>query len=340
MASTAPAAFGPPPAKRKAPAAGLAASGRSVKRRASRACHCCRSRKVRCDVVESGTPCTNCRLDEVECMVSDSKRRKRPRADGEGSNPSPGSSNDSSEELPGFNAYEETGVRHIPATLDEFLVTGPSGCLDFEMDHHVPHMLCMSFWPGQQRALADHALDQTQGHRLTREERVRRMSSISQPPASNLPSPVQIASNPYFTPQRPQHAGANLPSYIRALPPRILADDIDYLQRKGALTVPDTRLRNELLRSYVQYVHPYMPLVDLKDFLHPIERNDGNSPVSLLLFQAVMFAASAYLDMRFLHAQGFDNRKAARKIFFQRARVRCAAPCLKIIFALMASVTV
>jgi hypothetical protein len=107
-----------------------------------------------------------------------------------------------------------------------------------------------------------------------------------------------------------------------------MADDIEYLQRKGALTVPDTRLRNELLRSYVQYVHPYMPLLDLQDFLHPIERNDGSSPVSLLLFQAVMFAASAYIDMRFLHAQGFDNRKAARKLFFQRARVRWAAPYL------------
>jgi hypothetical protein len=143
MVSTVPAAFAQSAPKRKALAAGLSASGRTVKRRASRACHCCRSRKVRCDVVESGTPCTNCRLDEVECMVSDSKRRKRPRAEGDVSNPSPGSSNDSSEELPGFGAYEETSVQHIPATLDEFLVTGQSGSLDFEMDHHVPHMLCI-----------------------------------------------------------------------------------------------------------------------------------------------------------------------------------------------------
>jgi hypothetical protein len=152
------------------------------------------------------------------------------------------------------------------------------------------------------------------------------MSSISQTPGPNLPSPVQLAPNQYFAPQRQQRPGANLPSYIRALPPRITADDMEYLRRKGGLTVPDTRLRNELLRSYVQYVHPYMPLLDLRDFLHPIERNDGNSPVSLLLFQAVMFAATAYIDMRFLLAQGFDNRKTARKVFFQRARVRSAAP--------------
>ena len=88
------------------------------------------------------------------------------------------------------------------------------------------------------------------------------------------------------------------------------------------MTIPEAGLRNELLRSYVQYVHPYMPLLDLRDFLHPIEKNDGSSQISLFLFQAVMFTATAYIDMRFLNAQGYENRKAARKVFFQRARVR------------------
>jgi len=49
---------------------------RPVKRRASKACQCCRARKVRCNVVEHGAPCTNCRLDEVECIITESKRRK------------------------------------------------------------------------------------------------------------------------------------------------------------------------------------------------------------------------------------------------------------------------
>lgn len=67
-----------PPPKRKAAQAGLdgATTGRSVKRRASKACQCCRARKVRCNVTEHGAPCTNCRLDEVECIVSESRRKK------------------------------------------------------------------------------------------------------------------------------------------------------------------------------------------------------------------------------------------------------------------------
>jgi Fungal Zn(2)-Cys(6) binuclear cluster domain len=65
------------PQKRKANSLpGDGASARPVKRRASKACQCCRSRKVRCNVTEHGAPCTNCRLDEVECIVSESRRKK------------------------------------------------------------------------------------------------------------------------------------------------------------------------------------------------------------------------------------------------------------------------
>ncbi|KAI3571646.1 hypothetical protein IWW34DRAFT_767714 [Fusarium oxysporum f. sp. albedinis] len=38
------------------------------RRRASRACLSCRRRKVRCDVVQ-GSPCCNCKWDNIECVV-------------------------------------------------------------------------------------------------------------------------------------------------------------------------------------------------------------------------------------------------------------------------------
>jgi len=64
-------------AKRKASTAfNELAQSRSVKRRASKACQCCRARKVRCNVVEHGAPCTNCRLDDIECVVTESRRKR------------------------------------------------------------------------------------------------------------------------------------------------------------------------------------------------------------------------------------------------------------------------
>jgi hypothetical protein len=98
--------------------------------------------------------------------------------------------------------------------------------------------------------------------------------------------------------------------------------DIDYLLAKGALSFPPVPVRNALLRSYIEFVHPYMPLVELHQFLGIVDQGDGqNGRVSLLLFQAVMFAGTAFVDMESLLRAGYATRKAARKAYFQKARV-------------------
>lgn len=52
-----------------------AGTNKVTKRRAARACASCRARKVRCDVVEQ-YPCGNCRWDNVDCIVQESRRRR------------------------------------------------------------------------------------------------------------------------------------------------------------------------------------------------------------------------------------------------------------------------
>jgi hypothetical protein len=47
-------------------------------RRARVACEVCHERKVRCDGVANGFPCTNCRLDSKACMFRPSRRKRRP----------------------------------------------------------------------------------------------------------------------------------------------------------------------------------------------------------------------------------------------------------------------
>ena len=117
--------------------------------------------------------------------------------------------------------------------------------------------------------------------------------------------------------------GHMLPGYIKPLPVRVAPDDVEYLAKKGALTIPEVGLRNELLRSYLEYVHPFMPLLELHDFLSIIERGNGTTgKLSLLLFQAVMFAGTAFVGMSHLENAGYKTRKAARKVFFQKTRVR------------------
>lgn len=112
-----------------------------------------------------------------------------------------------------------------------------------------------------------------------------------------------------------------LPSYIKPLPDRFGNDDITYLQNKGALSIPNIELRNELIRCYAEVIHPFMPLLDLHDFVATIDCTDGSKQIGLLLFQSVMFAGVASVDMRHLENAGYTSRRDARRDFFKKPRL-------------------
>jgi hypothetical protein len=112
-----------------------------------------------------------------------------------------------------------------------------------------------------------------------------------------------------------------LPSYIKPLPDRFGNDDITYLQNKGALTIPNVELRNELIRCYAEVIHPFMPLLDMHDFVATIDCKDGSKQVGLLLFQSVMFAGVASVNMRHLENAGYTSRRDARRDFFNKTRL-------------------
>jgi hypothetical protein len=133
-----------------------------------------------------------------------------------------------------------------------------------------------------------------------------------------------LTSTRFASPPAPpvQYNNGPVPPYIKPLPQRITADDIGYLYKKGALTIPKPAFRNALLQAFVEYVYPYMPLIELHEFLRIVDRGDGESgKISLVLFQAVMFAGTAFVDMKHLTDAGYPTRKAARKAFYQKARV-------------------
>ncbi|PTB69592.1 hypothetical protein BBK36DRAFT_1207064 [Trichoderma citrinoviride] len=113
----------------------------------------------------------------------------------------------------------------------------------------------------------------------------------------------------------------DLPRYVRpltSLPP----DDMEFLHAEGALSLPDSALQNALLRAFFEYVHPYVPTLDLDAFLHSIETPDGSAgQVSLLLLQAVLAAGTAHVELQHLRNGGYQTRKQARTAFLKRVRL-------------------
>ena len=57
------------------PASQQSTKGHKRLKRSQVACIDCRRRKVRCDVAVNGLPCTNCRLDGCQCVITTKRRR-------------------------------------------------------------------------------------------------------------------------------------------------------------------------------------------------------------------------------------------------------------------------
>jgi hypothetical protein len=70
-------------------------------------------------------------------------------------------------------------------------------------------------------------------------------------------------------------------------------------------------------KSYLEYIHPYMPLLKVHDLLQIINNGTGvTRRISLLLFQVIMFIGIAFIDIEYLRAAGYLNWKAMRKAVF------------------------
>lgn len=74
------------------------------------------------------------------------------------------------------------------------------------------------------------------------------------------------------------------------------AEQRNDLSAKGAISLPEPRVLNLLLQSYIDFVHPQLPFLDLSRFLSVVGSNGQSSHLSLLLVQAVLFAGALYID--------------------------------------------
>ncbi|KIH89159.1 ct1b fusso cutinase transcription factor 1 beta [Sporothrix brasiliensis 5110] len=299
------------------------AAGKVIKRRAARACVSCRNRKVRCDVVET-FPCGNCRWDKIECVVQEGRRRRRGL----------------------FNAREAASAGALPGAGGSF------GSQDLRgHSHNQSHGIAN----GANGNGANHAFDN--GFGMVGSDATKVAAALNQGNGArgsfDFSGQQRISSNPLLLPKGPipqtasvdptaapiglpgfpllpingvlgdpqQQIAALLPGFIRPLPGKMAPEDIVYLHSKGAFTLPDITLQKALLHAYVEFVHPYMPLLELHPLLETIHERDGKSgTVSLLLYHAIMFTAASFVPAKFLKAAGFSRRREARKSFFMKAR--------------------
>ncbi|KAJ5951705.1 uncharacterized protein N7479_010118 [Penicillium vulpinum] len=144
-------------------------------------------------------------------------------------------------------------------------------------------------------------------------------------PLANMVSAVQDLIDPNFDPLTAMLDDE--PRFLKPLPARISPEDLEFLRFRGALSLPESGLRDELLRCYIQWVHSFMPVLNLQEFLRCVAENDPEGNVSILLFQAVMFVGTAFVDLKHLQDAGYSTRKSARNAFFTRLRLLYSLDC-------------
>ncbi|KAI1308878.1 fungal-specific transcription factor domain-containing protein [Xylaria venustula] len=323
--------------KRSSSAAEPNGTAKVTKRRAARACVSCRARKVRCDVVE-GAPCGNCRWDGVECVVQESRRRKKGLF-----NTSSTTSHIAHNGAP-HHQHTEAHLLKAKTTPSPIAIASAASVQPLQPPAELSQNSALNITTSK---LGVNGHDRVDVHASSlQRQRPNLISSLQfetsqgsrypsifpQPPRGNNPSSgtgasadagIEAVKKAQF--QRPTEKSDVFSQgygFIRPLPSKLAPEDVDYLRTKGALSVPSFAFQKALLGAYAEYVHPYMPLLDLNDFLCTVNAQDGSrGQTSLFLYQAVMFCATAFVSNTALKEAGFASRKLARRAFFYKARL-------------------
>ncbi|KNG87592.1 hypothetical protein ANOM_005442 [Aspergillus nomiae NRRL 13137] len=97
-------------------------------------------------------------------------------------------------------------------------------------------------------------------------------------------------------------------------------EDVAYLASKGSLSVPDWSTINEFARQYFLNIHPCLPALDEAEFWR-ISANSPSHTISLFVLQALLFSSCPYVPLQTLQKCGFSDRRKARIIFYDRAKL-------------------
>ncbi|RYC79697.1 hypothetical protein BFJ63_vAg17415 [Fusarium oxysporum f. sp. narcissi] len=105
---------------------------------------------------------------------------------------------------------------------------------------------------------------------------------------------------------------------------RIPQQDVGFLELQGCLKVLTRPLLDEFVQQYFLHVHPILPVVNEGDFWDLYD-HDSHQPlkftVPLLLFQAMLFAASPFVSNATVCALGYTNSRSLRTTLLRRTKL-------------------
>ena len=307
------------------------AAGKRV--RAAKACQRCRVRRIKCDVMAVGQPCSRCsKSDQRDCTLVDTRRGRysrellkarpgsaRPKSshgveDDSGRDISAarnhGNLPDETHNTPPLAVQYNRGAEFAPQSE----TTGEPASLDDSVQVNGSPYREVSW-----SAMFNHFLDSRQSERSTAIDKCSITYLGESFPLALVLEDLQEGGGR----TRIHHPGPPLEdvetptsTHDRAHPSHLLPEDMNCLKNKQALEYPDRTLFKSLMETFVDVVFPLYPIVNRNDFIDQYK----NDHLPWILLQSVCFAAATFCPITVLHRAGFSGRRQARFYFYRKAK--------------------
>ncbi|KAF5622369.1 cutinase transcription factor 1 beta [Fusarium sp. NRRL 25303] len=328
------------------------------RKRSARACLSCRFRKVRCDVSVRGQPCTNCHLDCKNCLVVGRASRLNQQVPRNESNWSPEndyqeddrqlsehledddvheSSNSNGaeaaptatealDEHPGLSFHTpsiDPGMLTFGDTIDDAAFENRLG--DSETETAEFHSTSSRYdggptITGKQLILIIHS---TVSNQIQTETSASEQESIYShkttapriPPAQSAAQRTNTSTTVLFI---------HYP-YLKIHNMHMIAQqDLNYIEAQGCLHVPSRPILDNFVEQYFRHQHPLLPLLNEGDFWEMYSQKESTGPqptMSLLVFQAILFASCNFVSLHIIKQLGFSSLRTARAEFYRRTKL-------------------
>ncbi|ETI19562.1 hypothetical protein G647_09396 [Cladophialophora carrionii CBS 160.54] len=262
------------------------------RRRAAIACTSCHARKVRCNVVLVGQPCSNCQQDQALCLLHVSargkhKRRRVNREEEEACHGSP--------VLSGTTA----AAQHPLATSTDVQGCDESLSLD-------PDLSSQDEYESQANV-----------------EAYRKIVDGTDTKGARVPIYVgELQSLRFIFHVAREDKGISCKAHYLVPEPKrrnLSPEEIACLEAKGAFSTETDDLRDQLLSLFFDYVYPILPIIDPYDFYRRYDTG-GAANISPLLLQSMFLAASNFVSRDAIQKSGWSSVMTMKRRFYERAK--------------------
>ncbi|OQU97001.1 Fungal specific transcription factor domain-containing protein [Cladophialophora immunda] len=107
---------------------------------------------------------------------------------------------------------------------------------------------------------------------------------------------------------------------ITSTPERVQdPEDLEFLRKKGCLSLPAASICQELISRYFHLVHPFIPVIHTSRFFEDFTKPRLEA-ANLLVLWSVFFAAASFVDAHIIKKAGYASRKDMKLAMYRRAK--------------------